>query len=96
VHLVARMVGSSPIINGHLVYLYSGFDNSGRRINAPTWHTKASYISRTGAIIKTLANMFKDESSVVIAPLNEPAGFDGEDVLEAVEQYWKDSYGSIR
>jgi glucan 1,3-beta-glucosidase len=74
----------------------NGFDNSGRRINAPTWHTKASYISRTGAIIKTLANMFKDESSVVIAPLNEPAGFDGEDVLEAVEQYWKDSYGSIR
>jgi hypothetical protein len=25
-----------------------------------------------------------------------PAGFDGDDVLTVVKQYWKDSYGNIR
>jgi glucan 1,3-beta-glucosidase len=73
----------------------NGFDNSGRR-GAVEWHTKSSYVTRTNNIIKTLARMFKDNKSVVIAPLNEPAGFDGEDVLDTVKQYWLDSYGNIR
>lgn len=32
----------------------------------------------------------------VIAPLNEPAGFYGQDILEVTRQYWLDSYDSIR
>lgn len=39
----------------------------------PQWQTSSSYISRTNNIIKTLANMYKDQTNVVpiIAPLNE-------------------------
>ncbi|KAF9070839.1 exo-beta-1,3-glucanase [Rhodocollybia butyracea] len=76
----------------------NGFDNSGHRIAFPGWHSNATNVARTNAIIKTIANMFKDSSSVVpiIAPLNEPAGFDGDAVLDVVKQYWQDSYGSIR
>ncbi|KAG2336477.1 hypothetical protein BDR05DRAFT_1005832 [Suillus weaverae] len=33
---------------------------------------------------------------ITSTPLNEPAGFDGDDVLTVVKQYWKDSYGNIR
>lgn len=51
----------------------NGFDNSGERMTTPMWHSNATNVARTDAIIKTIANMFKDDSSVVpiIAPLNE-------------------------
>ncbi|KAG1765106.1 glycoside hydrolase family 5 protein [Suillus occidentalis] len=44
--------------------------------------------------IKTIISMVDSEYETVpiIAPLNEPAGFDGDDVLTVVKQYWKDSY----
>ncbi|KAE9390725.1 glycoside hydrolase family 5 protein [Gymnopus androsaceus JB14] len=76
----------------------NGFDNSGHRISFPQWQADQTNIQRTDAIIKTIANMYKDNTNVVpvIAPLNEPAGFDGEAVLDAVRQYWYDSYGNIR
>ncbi|EIN11009.1 glycoside hydrolase family 5 protein [Punctularia strigosozonata HHB-11173 SS5] len=76
----------------------NGFDNSGRRISYPEWHTNSDNVDRTTAIIKKLANMFKDQANVVttIAPLNEPAGFYGDDVLTVLKQYWHDSYGNIR
>ncbi|KAJ4499707.1 exo-beta-1,3-glucanase [Lentinula lateritia] len=76
----------------------NGFDNSGQRMDYPTWHSNTTNVARTDAIIKTIADMFKDNPSVVpiIAPLNEPAGFDGSDVLSVVRQYWRDSYGNIR
>ncbi|KAL1738177.1 glycoside hydrolase superfamily, partial [Schizophyllum fasciatum] len=46
----------------------------------------------------TLENMFKDRTDTVtvIAPLNEPAGYRGSDVLSVTRQFWLDSYGSIR
>jgi len=76
----------------------NGFDNSGHRVPFPEWQSSQSNIARTDAIIKTIANMFKDEPAVVpvIAPLNEPAGYDGQAILAAVRQYWLDSYGNIR
>jgi hypothetical protein len=41
--------------------------------------------------------MFKDDTTVSsIAPMNEPAGFYGDDILKPIKQYWYDSYGSIR
>ncbi|KIJ53493.1 glycoside hydrolase family 5 protein [Sphaerobolus stellatus SS14] len=75
----------------------NGFDNSGQRMSSPHWHTNNTNVQRTDNIIKTLANMFKDQTDTVtvIAPLNEPAGFDS-GVLPVVEQYWFDSYGNIR
>ncbi|KAF9454195.1 glycoside hydrolase family 5 protein [Macrolepiota fuliginosa MF-IS2] len=76
----------------------NGFDNSGQKKPFPEWHTRSDYISRTDAIIKTIASMYKDMTDVVsvIAPLNEPAGFDGDAVLSVTKQYWFDSYGNIR
>ncbi|KAH7930933.1 glycoside hydrolase family 5 protein [Leucogyrophana mollusca] len=76
----------------------NGFDNSGQRLSFPGWHSNQTNIDRTDAIIKTIASMFADQPDVVpiIAPLNEPAGFDGQAVLTAVRQYWYDSYGNIR
>ncbi|KAB5589922.1 Glucan 1,3-beta-glucosidase [Ceratobasidium theobromae] len=73
------------------------FDNSGRR-GVMTWHTNPHYVARTNAIIKTLAADKPEYADTVtsIAPLNEPAGFYGNDVLNVVTQYWYDSYGNIR
>lgn len=51
----------------------NGFDNSGERMDYPMWHSNATNVARTNAIIKTIANMFKDQTNVVptIAALNE-------------------------
>lgn len=77
----------------------NGFDNSGRRGSA-TWHQNSQNVARTNAIIKTLSTEFsKDQyaqSVVGIAPLNEPAGFVGGNVMDVIRQYWYDSYGNIR
>lgn len=76
----------------------NGFDNSGQKKSFPGWHSSSSNIARTNAIIKRIASMFATQTSTVpvIAPLNEPAGFDGQAVLDATRQYWFDSYGNIR
>jgi len=76
----------------------NGFDNSGRRLSFPEWQTNQTNINRTSAIIKKLASMFAGKTGVVpaIAPLNEPAGFDGSQILSVTKQYWFDSYGNIR
>ncbi|KAI5120781.1 hypothetical protein M0805_002408 [Coniferiporia weirii] len=76
----------------------NGYDNSGQRMDFPTWHSNKTNVARTDAILKTIAEMFVTDSFVVptIAPLNEPAGYDSTEVLTVVKQYWHDSYGSIR
>ncbi|KIJ66234.1 glycoside hydrolase family 5 protein [Hydnomerulius pinastri MD-312] len=76
----------------------NGYDNSGQRMSFPTWHSNQTNIDRTDDIIKTIASMFAGQEDVVpiIAPLNEPAGYDGSAVLSAVKQYWYDSWGNIR
>lgn len=75
----------------------NGFDNSGHK-GSTQWHSNHTNVVRTNNIIKTLAGMFKDDVGTVpmIAPLNEPAGFDGKAVLDVTRQFWLDSYGSIR
>ncbi|KAG5647731.1 hypothetical protein DXG03_008454 [Asterophora parasitica] len=51
----------------------NGFDNSGLRTSNPSWHLSGSNIARTNAVIKTIANNYKDQTATVaaIAPLNE-------------------------
>jgi len=75
----------------------NGFDNSGHRVDRPTWHTEKDAVARTNTIIKTLASKFANDPNVVpiIAPLNEPAGFYDE-IMNTVKQYWLDSYQSVR
>ncbi|KAE9390781.1 glycoside hydrolase [Gymnopus androsaceus JB14] len=66
----------------------NGFDNSGHRIPFPQSQADQTNIQRTDAIIKTIANMFKGNTNVVpiIAPLNEPTGFEGRAVLDTARQ----------
>ncbi|KAK0237033.1 exo-beta-1,3-glucanase [Armillaria nabsnona] len=73
----------------------NGFDNSGRRMSYPGWHSDHSNIVRSNDILYEMAGLFGG-SAAIIEPLNEPAGFYGDDVLQAVKQYWEDSYGAIR
>jgi glucan 1,3-beta-glucosidase len=49
------------------------FDNSGQKMSYPMWHTNQTDINRTNKIIKTIADMYKDQVDTVaaIAPLNE-------------------------
>ncbi|KAG6817924.1 hypothetical protein H0H87_012392 [Tephrocybe sp. NHM501043] len=76
----------------------NGFDNSGQKTDNPSWYLSQSNIDRSNAIIKRLADTYKDKSSVVsaIAALNEPAGFLGDQMLSVTKQYWRDSYGNVR
>ncbi|KAK2464927.1 hypothetical protein APHAL10511_003003 [Amanita phalloides] len=76
----------------------NGFDNSGHRMSYPTWQDNSENMARSSAIIKGLANTYKDSSPVVVGiqPLNEPAGYDGNSMMSVVKQYWYDSYANIR
>lgn len=76
----------------------NGFDNSGQKMPYPTWQTNQTDIDRTNDIIKTIVSMVDSEYQTVpiIAPLNEPAGYNGTQMLSVVKQYWQDSYKSIR
>ncbi|ESK85922.1 glycoside hydrolase family 5 protein [Moniliophthora roreri MCA 2997] len=76
----------------------NGFDNSGQKKDFPGWHSDSNNVRRTNDVIKQIADLFKDNTNVVpiIAPLNEPAGFYGDDVLSVTRQFWLDSYGNIR
>ncbi|CCA67731.1 probable EXG1-exo-beta-1,3-glucanase (I/II), major isoform [Serendipita indica DSM 11827] len=95
----ARQVGLKVLIDLHgAPGSQNGYDNSGHKVSYPLWHTSSDNIARTNAIIKTLASQFSSQTDVVIgiAPLNEPAGYFGNDVLSVTRQYWYDSYGNIR
>ena len=51
----------------------SSYDNSGHRIPTPGWHSNATNVARTDAVMKTIASMFINDQDVVssIQPLNE-------------------------
>ncbi|KAI3621768.1 glycoside hydrolase family 5 protein [Moniliophthora roreri] len=77
----------------------NGFDNSGQRLDTgPNWHRRKENIARTNKILKQIVATFQNETTVAdtIAPLNEPAGFFGQLILNVTKQYWLDSYQSIR
>lgn len=75
----------------------NGYDNSGRRGSA-SWHNDPNNIKRSINVIRTIISMFKDQTQTVpmIAPLNEPAGYLGSNLLDATRQFWYDSWGTIR
>jgi len=72
-------------------------DSTGHRVDYPGWHTKSGAVARTNDVIRQLASKFANNPYVVpiIAPLNEPEG-DRDEMLGTIEQYWHDSYQSIR
>jgi len=76
----------------------NGFDNSGHKVPFPQWQANNTNIQRTDAVIKQIAGKYGNNPQVVsvIAPLNEPAGFDGDQVLTPLKQFYFDSYGNVR
>ncbi|KAH9973194.1 glycoside hydrolase family 5 protein [Lactifluus volemus] len=74
------------------------FDNSGHRIPFPEWQSSQSNIDRTNNILRLIAAEFAPLADVVsaIQPVNEPAGYDGPAVLNAVHQYYLSSYSIMR
>ncbi|KAH9923655.1 glycoside hydrolase superfamily [Fomitopsis serialis] len=76
----------------------NGFDNSGHRISYPEWQSNSTNVQRSDAIVKTIASMFANNPQVVsiITPINEPAGYDGDQMLDVLTQYYYDSYGNVR
>ncbi|KAI0299824.1 glycoside hydrolase family 5 protein [Russula brevipes] len=95
----ARKHGLKLIIDLHGVPgSQNGFDNSGHRLPFPEWQSNQTNIDRTNAILKRIASEFGPQYDTVAAiqPMNEPAGLYGPAVLDAVRQYWLDSYANIR
>jgi len=76
----------------------NGFDNSGHKVPFPQWQSDQTNIDRTNNILGQIAKEFgpQYETVAAIQPLNEPAGYDGQAVLDATHQYYLTSYKSIR
>ena len=76
----------------------NGFDNSGQATSNPSWHKDKNNIARSIAIIKSMASWYSSRTDVVsaIEVINEPAGWQGTDFMNALRQYYYDSYGNIR
>ncbi|KAF8481707.1 exo-1-3-beta-glucanase [Russula ochroleuca] len=95
----ARTHGLKLILDLHGVPgSQNGFDNSGHRLSFPGWPTNQTNIDRTNNILRTIANEFGPQYETVgaIEPMNEPAGYFGQVVLNPVRQYYLDSYTNIR
>jgi len=76
----------------------NGFANSGHQVPFPQWQSNQTNIDRTNSVIKQIAHDFRNQFHVVsaIGALNEPAGYDGQQMLDVTRQFWYDSYGNIR
>ncbi|KAH9980769.1 exo-1-3-beta-glucanase [Russula compacta] len=95
----ARTYGLKLIIDLHGVPgSQNGFDNSGHRVPYPEWQSNQVYIDRTNEIFQRITSEFGPQYDTVTAiePVNEPAGFDGQPILDTVHQYYLDSYTNIR
>jgi glucan 1,3-beta-glucosidase len=73
----------------------NGFDNSGQRTANPQWATNADNIGRTIDIIQFVARQTSGLISI-LEFLNEPAGFIGSQFDAVLQQYWRDSYQTVR
>jgi glucan 1,3-beta-glucosidase len=73
----------------------NGFDNSGQRTDNPTWATDPHNIHHTLQVLKAIATQVGDKVSV-IELLNEIVGFDGQQWVDAAQQFWKNGYDQVR
>jgi glucan 1,3-beta-glucosidase len=95
----ARSNGIKVMIDLHgAVGSQNGFDNSGKK-GALNWYTQQSYMDRTVAVIKTLAQTFQDDTDtvVIIELLNEPLTTAGpSNALSFTNSYYKAGYNAVR
>ena len=95
----ARSVGLKIVIDLHGVPgSQNGFDNSGQRMERPTWQ-QGDTIRRTLQVLRTISQKYAQKSYqdviIGIQLLNEPALYNGlsRDVLA---QFYRDGYGQVR
>lgn len=74
--------------------------SSGRR-GGVEWYKYPNNVRRTREILKVLIDDFvvnPNYRDVVtsIQPVNEPAGFQNQDILPVLKQYYYDAYGALR
>ncbi|KAJ5021742.1 glycoside hydrolase superfamily [Bipolaris maydis] len=95
----ARSVGLKILIDLHgAPGSQNGFDNSGQRMDRPTWQ-QGDTVQRTLQVLRTISQKYAQKSYqdviIGIELLNEPALYNGlsRDVLA---QFYRDGYGQVR
>ncbi|KZT55844.1 glycoside hydrolase family 5 protein [Calocera cornea HHB12733] len=77
----------------------NGYDNSGQR-GSPQWQNNADYVTRTQAVIATMASDFSQSpyAGIVTAIelVNEPAGYYSQELLDTTRNYYTDTYPIVR
>jgi glucan 1,3-beta-glucosidase len=73
----------------------NGYDNSGQRTNNPVWGVTQSDLQRT---IDTLTFIAKEIGGMldVLELINEAAGFEGQNWLDNIRQFYQDGYNAVR
>jgi len=97
----ARLLGLKIIIDLHGVPgSQNGFDNSGQRMDSPTWQT-GDTVQQTLQILKTISDKYAQPSfQDVIAGIeliNEPAQFLDKTIqLDVTKQFYRDGFSQVR
>ncbi|KAF1937654.1 glucan 1,3-beta-glucosidase precursor [Clathrospora elynae] len=95
----SRSLGLKIIIDLHgAPGSQNGFDNSGQRIQTPTWGS-GNTVQQTLQVLKTISQKYaqKNYQDVIIGIqlLNEPALYNGVS-LDVTKQFYRDGYGQVR
>lgn len=97
----ARLLGLKIVIDLHgAPGSQNGYDNSGQRIDVPTWQT-GNTVKQTLQVLKTISDKYAQPSLqdviVGIQILNEPAQYWEDKIkLDVTKQFYRDGYGQVR
>lgn len=97
----ARLLGLKMIIDLHGVPgSQNGFDNSGQRMDSPTWQT-GDTVQQTLQILQTISDKYAQPSFqdviVGIELINEPAQYRADKLnLNVTKQFYRDGYNYVR
>lgn len=95
----ARSLGLKIVIDLHgAPGSQNGFDNSGQRMNTPTWQ-RGDTIRQTLQVLRTISQKYAQPSYqdviIGIQLLNEPALYNGLS-RDVTAQFYRDGYGQVR
>ncbi|KAH9880942.1 hypothetical protein IAQ61_001236 [Plenodomus lingam] len=97
----ARLLGLKIVIDLHgAPGSQNGYDNSGQRLDVPTWQT-GDTVKQTLQVLKTISDKYAQPSFqdvvVGIQILNEPAQYWEDKIkLDVTKQFYRDGYGQVR
>ena len=96
----SRRLGLKVIIDLHgAPGSQNGFDNSGQRLDQPTWQS-GDTVQQTLEVLRTISQKYAQPAyrNVVIGIqlLNEPALFSPQLSFDVTKQFYRDGYGQVR